>query len=432
MAACGLDFGTSNTTLGLGSAPGGPASGTDAGGARLLALEGDAVTLPSAVFFDLEEGGVAFGRAAVGAYVAGVEGRLMRAIKSALGTDLIDADTAIGRGRIAFRAVIRRFLAEVRRRGEEAAGAPLDAVVHGRPVRFVDGDEAADAAAEEALRGIAREVGFGEVSFLYEPIAAALDYESRVDRERLALIADIGGGTSDFTLIRIGPGRGRRDGRDDDILANEGVRIGGTDFDRDLSLSAAMPRLGLGSPMRRPGLSAPRTPYFDLATWSRINFLYTAKAMAEIRGIERDSARPDLIARLRRVVEGRRGHALAMEVERAKIALSDDGTGNGQGALLDLQDGEGPAAVTADALVEATSGLAARIAARVAECLARAGVGADRVDAVFLTGGSTLLPHVRAAIVGCVPAAEVVEGDKFGSVGQGLSIEAARRYGAAA
>jgi len=416
MAACGLDFGTSNTTLGVGSA----------GDARLLPLEGGSTTLPSALFYDFETRGVAFGRAAIDAYVGGAEGRLMRSIKSVLGTDLIDADTALDTRRIGFRAVIAQFLGEVRRRGETACGRPLEAVVHGRPVHFVDGDPAADAAAERALEEIARAIGFREVSFQFEPIAAALDYERTVDREELALIADIGGGTSDFSVVRIGPERRRKPDRADDILANDGVRIGGTDFDRDLSLDAVMPLLGFGSPMKRAGLLAPRSFFLDLATWSRINFLYTAKAMAELRRVHRESARPDLIGRLVQVVEDHRGHALAMDVERAKIALS----GQPRTALdLRWRDGGAAPEVTAERMVDATASLAERIGRRIDDCLRDAGTAPERIDAVFLTGGSTLLPHVHAAITRRVPQARAIDGDTFGSVGQGLAIEAGRRYG---
>jgi hypothetical chaperone protein len=412
MAACGLDFGTSNTTLGVDT--------------RLLPLEGASTTLPSSLFFDFETAGTAYGRAALEAYAAGAEGRLMRSIKSALGTDLIDADTSLGARRISFRAVIGQFLGEVRRRAEEAAGAPLDAVVHGRPVHFVDGDAQADAAAERALEEIARGIGFNHVSFQYEPIAAALDYEQQVGREELALIADIGGGTSDFSIVRIGPERRHKTERGGDILANDGIRVGGTDFDRDLSLAAVMPLLGFGSAMKRTGLLAPKSFFLDLATWSRINFLYTAKSMAELKRVHRESAAPELIGRLIGVVEEHRGHALAMDVERAKIALS--GTPSTTLALdLDETDPE----ISAQALVDATGSLAGRIGARVRDCLRQAGTTAEGIDAVFLTGGSTLLPHVRAAIVGGFPEALVIEGDTFGSVGQGLSVEAVRRYGTA-
>ncbi|KAA0574782.1 Hsp70 family protein [Azospirillum sp. Sh1] len=416
MTACGLDFGTSNTTLGV----------QDADGFRLLALDGTRTTLPTAVFFDFEHDRTTIGQAAIDGYVSGVEGRLMRSIKSMLGTDLIDADTALRKGRISFRAVIGTFLDLVKKRAEEAMGGELGDVVVGRPVHFVDGDPAGDAAAEETLGQIARAAGFRNVSFQFEPIAAALDYEQQVGGEELALIADIGGGTSDFSVVRIGPERRGKADRAGDILANDGIRVGGTDFDRDLSLATAMPELGLGSAMKRAGLLAPRSIYFDLATWAKINFLYTAKAMAELERLQRDSAEPEKIERLIGVVEHRQGHALAMAVERTKIALSDHEAAQ---LALDWGDGDLALAVDRDALNRATGALAARIGSRIRDCLADAGVTADRIDAVFLTGGSTLLPQVRAAILAEAPGARVVEGNIFGSVGLGLTVEALRRYG---
>ncbi|SMF74976.1 hypothetical chaperone protein [Azospirillum oryzae] len=416
MTACGLDFGTSNTTLGV----------QDADGFRLLALDDTRTTLPTAVFFDFEHDRTTIGQAAIDGYVSGVEGRLMRSIKSMLGTDLIDADTALRKGRISFRAVIGTFLDLVKKRAEEAMGGELGDVVVGRPVHFVDGDPAGDAAAEETLGQIARAAGFRNVSFQFEPIAAALDYEQQVAGEELALIADIGGGTSDFSVVRIGPERRGKADRAGDILANDGIRVGGTDFDRDLSLATAMPELGLGSAMKRAGLLAPRSIYFDLATWAKINFLYTAKAMAELERLQRDSAEPEKIGRLIGVVEHRQGHALAMAVERTKIALSDHESAE---LALDWGDGDLALAVDREALNRATGSLAARIGSRIRDCLADAGVTADRIDAVFLTGGSTLLPQVRAAILAEAPGARVVEGNIFGSVGLGLTVEALRRYG---
>ena len=419
MTACGLDFGTSNTTLGV----------QDSGGFRLLALDGVRTTLPTAVFFDFEHDRTTIGQEAVDAYVSGVEGRLMRSIKSMLGTDLIDADTALRKGRISFRAVIGTFLDLVKARAEQALGGELGDVVVGRPVHFVDGDPAGDAAAEEALGQIARAAGFRNVSFQFEPIAAALDYEQQVAGEELALIADIGGGTSDFSVVRIGPERRGKADRAGDILANDGIRVGGTDFDRDLSLATAMPELGLGSAMKRAGLLAPRSIYFDLATWSKINFLYTAKAMADLERLQRDSATPDRIERLIGVVEHRLGHALAMAVERTKIDLSDAPEA---GLFLDWGDGGMTRPVSVDELNQATAILAGRIGGRVRACLAEAGTRPTEVDAVFLTGGSTLLPQVRTAILAELPGALVVEGNIFGSVGTGLTIEAGRRYGGAA
>jgi hypothetical chaperone protein len=416
MGFCGLDFGTSNSTLGT--------HGPD--GLALVALEGDSTTLPSAIFFDFRTARPLIGREAIQAYVRGQDGRFMRSLKSVLGTDLIDQDTLLDTHRIGFRDVLVRLVGAIKARAETVIGAPLDSVVHGRPVHFVDGDAEADRRAEAALEEIARGAGFRHVSFQYEPIAAALDYERQVVREEIALIADIGGGTSDFSIVRLGPARRGRPDRADDILANDGIRIGGTDFDRLLSLKAVMPHLGYQSPMTRPGLLAPNGYFTDLSSWARINFLYAPRVRAELMQVERESARPDLIGRLIAVVEHQLGHRLAMTVERAKIALS---ASKAIKLPLDWIEPSLAAVVSRNNFATATSDLAGSIGRMVRTCLADAGLAPQAIDAVFLTGGSTLLGNVRHAILDEVPAARIVEGDKFGSVGLGLTLEAALRYG---
>lgn len=416
MSACGLDFGTSNTTLGTadhGEAP------------SLVPLEGEHRTLPSAIFFG-RDGSLLIGRSAIEAYVDGVEGRLMRSLKSALGSALLDEATQIGRVRAPFREVLRKFLFGVKRRAEEHLGRELTSVVHGRPVHFVDNDPGGDQRAEAALGEIARDIGFEHVAFQYEPIAAALDYEQQIAGEELALIADIGGGTSDFSIVRLGADRRTKADRSSDILANDGVRVGGTDFDRVLSLRSVMPLLGLGTPMKRRELEVPSRYFHDLATWHSINRVYEPKIVAEIRQVRREAAEPERVGRLLRVVEERRGHALAGTVEEAKIGLAEaplasiplDWMGGGEHVELSRED-----------LSRNTADLAERIAARIGICLKLAGVSAEAIEALFLTGGSTRLAHVRAAIVAALPTAKVIDGDTFGSVGLGLAIEAGRRFG---
>lgn len=417
MTACGLDFGTSNTTLGVvrGDAP------------RLLALEGEDVTIPSAIFFE-PAGRTTIGRAGIEAYVDGQPGRLMRSFKSVLGKPLLDETTQVGRGRVTFREVIGRYLGAVKARAEGALGRELTSVVHGRPVHFVEDDPEGDRKAEEALREIASGVGFREISFEYEPIAAALEYERSISSEQIALIADVGGGTSDFSVVRIGQPLGRSSDRRGDILSNDGIRVGGTDFDRLLSLNAVMPEMGFRSPTKRADLAVPSSYFHDLATWSSINRLYAPKVRREIDEIRRDAARPELIDRLKSVVNQERGHTLAMDVERAKIELSE---------LLETEVHLGwiepglSVCIGRTDLVSATNILSERLHARALRCVRLAGVEPQDIDVLFLTGGSTRLPHARAAIMSAVPSACVVAGDTFGSVGLGLTIAAARRYGAA-
>ncbi len=415
MLACGLDFGTSNSTLGV----------ADGAGAHMLPLEGGQETLPSAIFFDFEAHRPSFGRAAIAAYVAGGDGRLMRSIKSVLGTSLIDEETLLGRRRVGFREVIGLVIRHIKEEGERQCGRELTHVVHGRPVHFVDGDDAADRRAEDALADIARASGFQDVSFQYEPIAAALAYEAQINAEQIALIADIGGGTSDFSIVRIGPDHARRADRVQDILANDGVRIGGTDFDRLLSLEAVMPHLGYRSPLLRQGLLTPNHLFVDLATWAKINFLYSPAVLTDVERLVKEAQHPQLIRRLVTVLEQHLGHALAMKVEEAKIGLSGAATVDVDLSIVE-KGLDVPA--TRGQLTRAVADPVERLAAMTTDCLRQAGLRGDQVDAIFLTGGSTLLPAVRGAITGALPEARVVEGDKFGAVGLGLTIEAGRRY----
>ncbi|MBX9829658.1 MAG: Hsp70 family protein [Xanthobacteraceae bacterium] len=415
MSSCGLDFGTSNTTFGQ----------TVERAPVLIPLESEKSAIPSAIFFE-RAGRVAIGHAAIGAYVDGNPGRLMRSLKSVLGTALIEETTPVGRERRSFRDVIAFYLRAVKHRAEQAAGREFRHVVHGRPVHFVDNAPDADRKAEETLRGIVREIGFDHVTFQFEPIAAALDYERQISGEQIALIADIGGGTSDFSVVRLGPGRHQKADRESDILGNDGVRVGGTDFDRRLSLGAVMPLFGYGSAMKRAGLDAPSTHFHDLATWSSINGMYEANVAAELRSVRREAARPELFDRLLRVVEQQRGHTLAMDVEEAKIALSR--ADQVRIPLAWVEPGLSVRIGRAD-LVAHTRELAARIRTRMENCLGQAGLAAEDIDVVFLTGGSIQLAHVRRAIVEAVADARVVEGDTFGAVGKGLTIEAANRFG---
>ncbi len=416
---CGIDFGTSNSTAAILAGD---------GSARLLPLEGDSAVLPSTLFFSFEDTHVRVGRAAVGAYVDGIEGRLMRALKSVLGSSTMSEKTTIRAQRWTFAEIIGLYLGQVKHRAEQAAARPLDAVVLGRPVHFVDHDAEADRRAEAELEAIARAAGFSSVSFQFEPIAAALDYERSVTREELAVIVDLGGGTSDFAIVRVSPERRARADRRDDILASAGIHVGGTDFDRLLSLRTVMPELGYGTPSRDPRRVLPNWAYFELATWHRINFLYAPQVDLRLRDLRQDAARPELVERLIGVVAERQGHALAGAVEEAKIALSADELHRLRfplrGELLDI-------AVARDELISAIGQSVEGIEGALAGCLSQAGVAAEAISSVFLTGGSASIPFVRERLTGMFPTAGVVQGDVFGSVGAGLALDAARRYGAA-
>ena len=416
---CAIDFGTSNSAIAL----------PDGEGVRLVVLEGTQRTMPTAVFYAVE--GLApheepqrhYGRAAVAAYVDGTEGRLMRSMKSILGSSLATQSTEVGAGRqVRYLDVVGAYLRHLRGMAEAEAGQALTRVVLGRPVFFVDDDPARDAAAQAALADAAQSVGFREVRFQFEPIAAALDYERGIDREQLVLVADIGGGTSDFSLVLVGPQRRSRLDRQDDILGNHGVHIAGTDFDRHIELAHILPSCGYRA-LGPTGREVPSCVYFDLATWHLINTVYAPGRVAELARMKSFYAEARQHRRLMTLVAERLGHALIGQAEAAKIAVADGGhTTIDLGALeaglqATLDDGQALAALDAD--IE-------RIAAAADVTLAQAGVDRSRVDALYFTGGSTGLKPLAARIAARFPQARAMHGDRFASVAQGLGLHAQR------
>lgn len=415
--ACGIDFGTSNSTVGW-QAP-------NQGRPALLSLEGEHRTLPSVVFFNSEDNSTSFGRAALDQYLTGYEGRMMRSMKSLLGTSLLDGQTEVAGRALPFRMLLAQFIGELKRRAEASAGRAFEYAVLGRPVHFIDEDKVADQRAEDALRDIALNAGLREVSFQFEPIAAAFQYEQDMSREELVLVVDIGGGTSDFSLLRLGPQRVGKAERQDDILGSAGVHIGGTDFDKYLSLSSFMPLLGLGSQLKR-GSEMPSSHYFNLATWHTINLAYTPKAEREVRELVREAAQPELLQSLLELILDRAGHWLAFSAEQAKIALSSEE--EVELALARLSPAR-HLLIQRPSFDQAVAGLTTRIGEAVSGLLQSAGVEADRIDTVFFTGGASAVPSMRAHIAGLLPAARKVEGDLFGSIGSGLALEAHRKYG---
>src|SRR6185437_5490389 len=374
---CGLDFGTSNSTLAIadGHTP-----------VRLLLLEGDRPTIPSTIFFDFDSDRVLFGRAAIAEYISGTDGRMMRSLKSILGSSLAEEKIRIKKRILSYLQIIGSFVGELKQRAEVDLGHELDSVVVGRPVHYVDDDPIADRQAQQQMERTVRSKGFRHIEFQYEPIAAALDYEQQVTREELGLVVDLGGGTSDFSVVRVSPHRAVASDRQSDILSTAGVHVGGTDFDRLLSLKTVMPALGYQTPTADGKRPLPSAPYVDLATWHRINQLYDPAILRQLRHTQREARDPERVDKFISIVGHREEVDLHIPIAR-------------------------------DQLAAAISGAVDRIEDKLREVVAVAGLTTDRIDTLILTGGSTQIPAIMQRLRANFPSAAFVETDAFGSVG---------------
>ncbi|TCO72823.1 Hsp70 family protein [Rhodovulum euryhalinum] len=402
-----LDFGTSNSAAAV----------LRDGVVRRLGIEAGADTLPTAVFLPARGGSMRIGRAAEAALVEGEEGRYMRALKSILGTPLFHEERLIAGRRRTLCSIVTALLAEVKTRAEAAAGTRFTRVLSGRPVHFHSGDADRDARAEADLRACYLAAGFDAVDFLFEPEAAALATRQAGGPEETRLIVDIGGGTSDFSVVHT-----RTDGIG--IVASHGIRLGGTDFDHAVSMAQAMPMLGLGGDLRRTLgeglLPVPRAIYADLSTWAMIPFLYSRDTERAVADLVRHAVDPAPMRRLAAVIEHRLGHDLAFAVERGKIAAN----AAAPGARIDMGCIEPGLAVpvTAGMMNAALSDCRDRLRTALYETLVLARVPPAEIGSVVLVGGSSLMSLVEAEARAVCPAARLVRADAFTAVVDGLAL----------
>lgn len=415
---CGLDFGTSNSTIGI----------YQNGNCQLVATENRKKAMRSAIFYDFQLKKFFFGQEGIDAYFDTGHGRLMMALKSVLGSSLMYEKTAMYDKFITYVDILGYFIHHIKTIAETELQTELTQVVAGRPVKFHDQDVKKDLAAQNTLEQILRQQGFKEIIFQYEPIAAALAYEQQVTKEELALIVDMGGGTSDFTVIRLSPGNKMHD-RAGDVLANNGIHIGGTDFDRYLSLKTIMPLLGFHSLMRgsSSNIEVPTSYYNDLTTWHKLNELYTNKTLHDIQQVYTVAYEKTLIQRLIHIIKNKQGHFLLETVENAKQRLSDQIE-----ISQDLSFIEDTLAVNINRAVfnESIANCLDQLLATIRTTITLADIQPDDITAIFYTGGSTKVPLVRQTINNLLPKAKIIEGDAFGSVGLGLTINALQQFAA--
>lgn len=409
MATLGIDFGTSNTAAGVlvGDRP------------FLIEVEPGRKTLPTSVFFDYDRKVTTYGSVANAALIDGREGRFMRALKSVLGTPLMREKRQIAYERLTLIEVVARFLQMIRARAEAATGQTYDMALSGRPVRFHSTDDARNAQAEVDLREAYMIAGFQDVQFMYEPEAAALA-SGPLDAGALGLIVDIGGGTSDFSVFD-------RDGTRTRVIASHGVRVGGTDFDRAISIDRVMPLLGRNAEVRNAMGSgthvAPNAIFNDLATWQKIPFTYTPENKRMAADFAKLGVDPALFVRLQSVLEMELGHDIAFAVEAGKIQINKPDIDEA-GVDLRVIERELWAQLTKPQMGEILSDHAGQIRNCATETLRMAGVTPAQIGKIVFVGGSSLLHVVEGAMTDMFPDAALERAEAFTAVADGLAIAA--------
>lgn len=426
--AVGIDFGTTNSAVAVADGGGPPRlacfanpSGADDDGSAfrsILHFEAADPSHPGAPT-------VRAGPAALARWLASAgEGRLVQSIKSFLASRLFDATEIYG---TIYRLedLVAAIVTALRSEAERQLGPLGTRVVVGRPVRFAGETAPDERLALSRLRSAFLHAGFDDVRFEYEPVAAAYHYAQRLTAPEIVLIGDFGGGTSDFSLLRLAPpGATGRDGRHE-ILATTGVGLAGDAFDARLVRHRVAPLLGRGSRHRSAfgtELVVPQWLYGKLERWHHVAFLRSPRALQILADLEREALDPDPIRAFTHLIREDRGFAIYRAVEAAKRLLSTEPS-----ACIRYRDasvGFASDVTRADFESWIDPELTA-VEDCVDDALAGAGLDASRVDRVFLTGGSAFVPAVRRIFTRRFGAARLRGGDELGSVASGLALRAA-------
>jgi hypothetical chaperone protein len=418
----GLDFGTTNSAIAV--------AGDDRQ-ARLAHFSDGAASITnfrSILYFPAKDKSspqkteTHAGPEAINSYLdADTKGRLIVSIKSYLASPLFTSTSINGRN-YTLEDLIAIILRRLRTTAMEQFGTSATHVVLGRPVRFAGAEnEQGEKLALQRLTTAAELAGFQQVSFELEPVAAAYQYETQLDRDELVLIGDFGGGTSDFTLARLGPGR-KKAGRSP-VLGTSGVAIAGDTFDSRIMMRLVAPKLGLGSHYISLGkqLPVPVWVYSQLSSWHHMFLLKEPKTMAVLREVRNQATEPEKVAALVQIIAENLGYALYRAVEQTKVEL----TANELAGFLFSQS----TVLLKDSLErwQFESWIQddiQNIAACVRSLLDQCGVKPTDIDSIFLTGGSSFVPVVRRFFSRTFGAGKLRSGEELTTVAKGLALRA--------
>ncbi len=412
----GVDFGTTNTVVAIGDA---------SRQVRLVAFDTPAaptVTFRSALAFSHDLGepagrAVTAGPWAIQAYLEDPgETRFIQSFKSYAASSLFKETQVLGR-RYTFEDMLADFLLRLRARGGAALATAGGRVIVGRPVRFV-GASTDDALALKRYQTAFERAGFTDILYAYEPVAAAFFFARRLEQDATVMVADFGGGTSDFSIIRFERKGGLPTAR---ALGQSGVGIAGDAFDYRIIDNLVSPALGKGSSYRDMNkiLLAPNRFYTSFARWDQLALMRVSRDMRDIRALARKSLEPEKIAKLVELLDGNYGYLLYQAVSKLKEALSVDTS-----ARFEFNAG----AIRLAATVERSTFTGwinrelAAIEAAVDEAMADADLTAQQIDRVFLTGGSSFVPAVRAIFEARFESAKIATGAELESIASGLAL----------
>ena len=405
--SCGLDFGTSNSVISI---------------TNLLTNEEIfTYSLQSILYFPESDSNQCFvGKEAEERYVKeGMRGRLLKSVKTLLKQDKF-LFTWIGGRRVTPDQLATYIIKALKDKAEDFLGFSINKVVLGRPAVFSEKKEEEETAVKRLLLA-GRNAGFTEIHLQLEPIAAALSYEKKLTDEATVLVADFGGGTSDFTIIRLSPEKSLQKDRKEDIIAHGGLYIGGDNFDSEIMWHKVTPLLGRGVCYKSYDkmLEIPNTLFRELRNWERSFLLKESKARRQMDKFYIFSDQNPRIDNVRVLIDNNYVYSLFKEIEHSKITLSeaDKAVIKFLKENIDLEED-----IQFDEYEKIISKHVTDIETYVRNMMNESGFSVDMIDAIYLTGGTSLSKPIRSIFYDIFGKERVNEEDTFHSVAHGLSL----------
>jgi hypothetical chaperone protein len=421
-ATIGIDFGTTNSSIALAN---------DKGDVQLAYFPymGELTASYRSLLYFEQTKGRGLNRLKSWSGPEGIEqylsadhkGRLIQSLKSFLSSRSFQSTDVFGQ-KYTIEDLIARILGDLREKGSSQFGIRISRAVVGRPIRFVGAaSKEDDGYAEARLRKAFKIAGYESVEFELEPVAAAHYYESTLDHDELILIGDFGGGTSDFSLVRVGPTTRRLGRNAADLFGNAGVGVAGDSFDAKLIRHLLSPALGAGTDMRsmKKLLPVPSWIYGKLEHWHHLSFLKAKDVTDLLARIKADAVAPQKIAALIHLIKEELGYQLHQSIQAVKCDLSDNRT-----ATFRFNDGvvDLTATVKRSSFESWISEELNQIESCLDSLLRASGVRPRDVDAVFLTGGSSFVPAVQRIFATRFGDERIKTGNRFTSVAWGLAL----------
>ena len=408
----GIDFGTTNSALSI----------YDEDKKEIVKT----IIIPSLLYFQQDQGAIeslnyVVGEHAISAYLKdGMKGRFIKSIKQILSRTTF-TETKIHNRRYTASDLVTLILKDLKRKADDYIGYDCQKAIIGRPVYFDDDSAQKDTLAQTRLKKAAENAGFNEVRFQFEPIGAAFAYEKTIGKKENVLVADLGGGTTDFTYLVLDPAKVGSKDRKNDMMASGGIYIGGDTFDSAFMWDKGTPYFGKNTLYEAtPGkvLTVPISLFANICSWDKMNFFNGLRIQKDLEDYYYYSKKDRKFKNLLTLVDNNLGYSVFQAIEKTKIELSDEPASTFAYSNMEIEINEEISIAQYNALIDKDI---KKISAYLDEFMLKNNIEATAIDSLFLTGGSSLVGAVQNLFRTKFPHIPLNSGDNFTSVAQGLA-----------